>query len=101
MNILEKLLDEKNHDLIYFKNDETEEIYRFEQVAVLPYKENIYCILKPIDIMKNVKKDEAVVFYVAEEEDNYVLKVETDELTSLRAFEIYYDLLEKSWEEEE
>lgn len=101
MNILEKLLDEKNHDLIYFKNDETEEIYRFEQVAVLPYKENIYCILKPIDNMKNVKKDEAVVFYVAEEEENYVLKVETDELTSLRVFEIYYDLLEKSWEEEE
>lgn len=101
MNILEKLLDEENNDLIYFKDDETEEIYRFEQVAVLPYKENIYCILKPIDSMKNVKKDEAVVFYVAEEEENYVLKVETEELTSLRVFEVYYDLLEKSWEEEE
>ena len=98
MTILDVLLDEENKDPIVLINEQGTH-YRFEQIAVIPYNEKIYCILKPVDPMKDVEEDEAIVFYVDEEEETPSLKVETNELTSLKVFEEYYDLLEKSWKE--
>ncbi|MDE7095101.1 MAG: hypothetical protein K2O23_01290 [Anaeroplasmataceae bacterium] len=98
MNILDVLLDEENKDPIVLSNEKGT-FYKFEQICVIPYNDKIYCILKPIDKMKGVEEDEALVFYVDEEEETPSLKVETNELTSLKIFEEYYDLLEKSWKE--
>ncbi len=98
MNILDVLLDEENKDPIVLI-DEQGTLLKFEQIAVIPYNDKIYCILKPIDPMKDVEEDEAIVFYVDEEEEAPSLKVETDELTSLKVFEEYYELLEESWKE--
>ncbi len=100
MHILDILLDEKNDDPIVLK-DEQDTFYRFEQVAVIPYKDKIYCVLKPIDQIKDIEENEAIVFYVDEKEDPPSLKVETDELISLKVFNEYYDLLEKRLDEEE
>ncbi len=100
MDLLDILLDEKNFDPIVLTDDQGG-CYRFEQVAVIPYNEKIYCILKPIDKMKNVEEDEAIVFYLDEENDELALLVESNELTALKIFEEYYDMLEKSLEEEE
>ena len=100
MNILDILLDEKNNDLVVL-TDERGTLFRFEQVAVIPYNDKIYCILKPIDQMKDVEENEALVLYVDEKEDPPSLKVETDELNSLKVFNEYYDLLEERLNEEE
>ncbi len=100
MDILDILLDEKNNDPIVLTDDQGT-IYRFEQIAVIPYNDKIHCILKPIDPMKDVEKDEAIVFYVDKEGTTPILKVETDELTSLKVFDAYYDILEKRLNKEE
>lgn len=98
MDVLDVLLDEDNHDPIVLISEKGT-TYRFEQICVIPYNDKIYCILKPIDKMQNVEEDEAIVFYVDEEGEAPGLKVETDELTSLKIFEEYYDLLEEHWKE--
>lgn len=67
----------------------------FEQIAVIPYDEKVYCILKPIDEIENVGEDEAVVFYVDESGAEPTLLVETDEKKALTVFNKYYDLLEE------
>lgn len=100
MDILDILLDEENNDPIVL-TDEKGALYRFQQIAVIPYNNKTYCILKPINPMKDVKEDEAIVFYVDEKDDSPSLKVETDELTALKIFEGYYDLLEKRLNKEE
>lgn len=95
-DIIDILLDEDNKDPILLTDEKGNKI-AFEQVAVIPYDQKIYCILKPIDHMDNVEDDEAIVFYV--EEDLYggnapILRVEADELKAIDVFEKYYDLLD-------
>lgn len=97
MNIKDILLDEENKEPIVLVDDNGRKIV-FEQIAVIPYDEKIYCILKPIDRLDNVEDDEAIVFYVEESENEDiepVLKVETNELTAIEVFEQYYDLLDE------
>ncbi|MCM1130181.1 MAG: hypothetical protein NC310_01180 [Roseburia sp.] len=100
MDILDIILDEENVDPIVLK-DEKEKTYRFEQIAVIPYNQKIYCILKPIDKMHNVAEDEAIVFYVDESKGVPILLVEKNELAALKVFDEYYNLLEKRLNEEE
>lgn len=95
-DIIDILLDEDNKDSILLTDEKGNKI-AFEQVAVIPYDQKIYCILKPIAHMDNVADDEAIVFYV--EEDLYVgnapvLRVEADEFKAIDVFEKYYDLLD-------
>lgn len=95
-DIIDILLDADNKDPILLTDEKGNKI-AFEQVAVIPYDQKIYCILKPIDHIDNVEDDEAIVFYV--EEDLYggnapVLRVEADELKAIDVFEKYYDLLD-------
>ncbi|MCM1295432.1 MAG: hypothetical protein NC311_07800 [Muribaculaceae bacterium] len=95
-NIYDVLLDEENKDPIILVDGKGKKI-AFEQIAVIPYSEKLYCILKPIDRMEHVSDDEAIVFYVDESEyEEPALKVETDELKALEVFEKYYDLLDES-----
>ena len=93
-DIYEILLDEDNRDPIVLVDGNGRKT-AFEQIAVIPYNEKLYCILKPIDKMENVADDEAVVFFVDEKGDENVLEVETDELTALEVFEQYYNLLDE------
>lgn len=95
-DIIDILLDADNKDPILLTDEKGNKI-AFEQVAVIPYDQKIYCILKPIDHIDNAEDDEAIVFYV--EEDLYggnapVLRVEADELKAIDVFEKYYDLLD-------
>lgn len=96
-DIIDILLDEENKDPIVLVDSNGRKI-AFEQIAVIPYNEKLYCVLKPMDKIENVADDEAIVFYVDEgenEEDELALKVETDELTAMEVFEKYYDLLDE------
>ena len=93
-DILDILLDEDNKDPIILLDNNGRKL-TFEQIAVIPYNEKIYCVLKPIDKIENVNDDEAIVFYVEEREgEEPVLMVETDEKTAISVFDEYYNLLD-------
>ena len=94
-NILDILLDEDNKDAIVLEDDKGKKL-SFEQIAVIPYNDKVYCILKPIDKIDNVQDDEAIVFFVHEEDGKEpVLMVETDEATAIAVFDEYYNLLDE------
>lgn len=95
-DIVDILLDEDNKDPIVLTDDKGRKL-AFEQVAVIPYDQKLYCVLKPLDHIDGVADDEALVFYVDEgenEDDEPVLRIEDDELKSIDVFMEYYDLLE-------
>ena len=94
-NILDILLDEDNKDAIVLEDDKGKKL-SFEQIAEIPYNDKVYCVLKPIDKIDNVQDDEAIVFFVHEEDGKEpVLMVETDEATAIAVFDEYYNLLDE------
>lgn len=101
MDILDILLDEDNRDPITLV-DADGRVIDFEQVAVIPFTtsrgdHNLYCVLKPLDEIKGVGKNEAIVFRVDwNEEGDSIICVEEDESTAISVFERYYDLLEEN-----
>lgn len=96
VDILDVLLDETNKDPIVLVDDKGKTL-SFEQIAVIPFKDRIYCVLKPIDKIDNVQDDEAIVFFVDEREGQEpVLMVETDEKTAIQVFDEYYNLLDEA-----
>lgn len=74
----------------------------FEQIAVIPFEtkngnRNLYCVLKPLNPIKGVADDEAIVFRVdLNEEGDFIIRVEEDESTAISVFEKYDDLLEEN-----
>ena len=61
----EHLLDE-NDDSNIILIDENEKEIEFEQIAVIPVKEQVYAILKPVKEMEGVGENEALVFELEE-----------------------------------
>ncbi len=99
-NVIDVLLDENNKDPLVLVDGKGKQL-SFEQIAVIPFKEKLYCVLKPIDKIENVNDDEAIVFYVHEEAGKEpVLMVETDEKTAMDVFEEYYNLLDEEEKKE-
>ena len=99
LDILDVLLDENNKEPIVLVDGEGKRL-SFEQIAVIPYNDKVYCVLKPIDQIDNVADDEAIVFYVDEREgEEPVLLVETDEKIAMDVFDEYYNLLDARDEE--
>lgn len=95
VDIKDVLLDEDNEDPITLY-DEHDHAIKFDQVAVIPLDGKLYAILKPIDEMENVADDEAIVFYVNEENpEETTLEIETDEPVAIRVFDEYYKLLDE------
>ena len=96
VNLLDVLLDEDNDDpiTVYDKNDKP---VRFDQVAIIPFKEKLYAILKPIDEMEGVEDDEVIVFLIEETEDGDAeLVIETDEPTAMKVYDEYLKLLDEA-----
>lgn len=95
-DIIDILLDEDNKDPIVLVDGQGKKL-SFEQIAVIPYNDKIYCVLKPIDKIENVQDDEAIVFFVDEQEGKEpVLMVETDEKVAMDVFDEYYNLLDEA-----
>lgn len=63
--VFEQLLDENDNSNI-FLYDENEKEIEFEQIAIIPIKEDVYAILKPVKPMEGVGEDEAMVFELEE-----------------------------------
>ncbi|MBQ8792799.1 MAG: DUF1292 domain-containing protein [Clostridia bacterium] len=104
VDILDVLLDQDNREPIVLMDENGKQL-TFEQVAVIPYevrKENrLYAVLKPLDKIEGIGEDEAIVFYVDEDDEgNSIIKVEEDEEVAIAVFDKYYDLLEEAQKEE-
>ena len=95
-DIIDILLEEDNKEPIVLVDQNGRKL-SFEQIAVIPHNDKIYCVLKPIDKIENVQDDEAIVFYVDEKEGQEpALMVETDEKVAMDVFEEYYNLLDEA-----
>ncbi len=64
-SVFEQLLDE-NDDSNVVLIDENEKEVEFEQIAIIPVKEQVYAILKPVKPMEGVNENEALVFELEE-----------------------------------
>ena len=96
VNLLDVLLDEDNDDPITVY-DENDKPVRFDQIAIIPFKEKLYAILKPIDEMEGVEDDEVIVFLIEETEDGDAeLVIETDEPTAMKVYDEYLKLLDEA-----
>ncbi|MBQ7224188.1 MAG: DUF1292 domain-containing protein [Clostridia bacterium] len=95
IDILDTLLDEENNDPIILENERGEKIV-FEQIAIIPKVEDLYCILKPVEPIDGLEEDEALVFKILENEEGEAsLTLETDEDVIDEVFNVYYDLLDE------
>jgi uncharacterized protein YrzB (UPF0473 family) len=99
MTEIDKLYDEDNNDLIYLFNEKGEEI-AFEQIALIPIKQDTFAILKPVVPLEGLNEDEGLVFDIKVNEDGleYLMLV-VDEKIIDDVFEIYFKLVEENEEE--
>lgn len=89
-SVVDMLLDPDNESPISLVNDNGMEIL-FDQIAVIPYKEKLYAILKPITKIDGVGDDEALVFEINIDEDMLFVIYDFDLCDKI--FDVYYDLL--------
>ncbi|MBR4271016.1 MAG: DUF1292 domain-containing protein [Clostridia bacterium] len=95
-NPILQLLDKDNNDPITLY-DENEKPVEFEQIAIIPLKDKLYAILKPLHQMDGVADDEAIVFSFEEDdnsEDQLLVMEESDAIID-EVFEIYNKLLDE------
>ena len=94
---IDQILDPENDENIVLTDPETGEKVEFEQVAIIPVNEELYCILAPVEKFEGVEDGEAPVFHIFEDEDGeFTLEEVLDEETLDLIFEEYTKLWEKS-----
>ena len=94
INPIDALYDEDNNDPIILFNEKGEEI-AFEQIAIIPIQETVYCILKAIIPLEGMSEDEGLVFVVLKDDEGqeYLSLVDDDSIIDA-VFEIYDSLVE-------
>lgn len=89
-SIFEMLTDDDNCDNIVLTDEDGNE-QEFEQIAVIPYEEELYCILHPLNDPE-VAEDEAIVFLYSEDDEGEILTVVEDDELADKIFELYDEL---------
>ena len=94
-SVFDKLLDPNDESNIILY-DEKEEGIEFEQIAIIPIKEEVYAILKPVEKMEGLEEDQALVFVLEETEEGEELLnvVEDDEI-----IDVVFDEYDKLFDE--
>ena len=96
-NLLDLLLDQDNTTPIVMCLGN--KVIAFEQVAVIPLDDVLYCILTPVEPLEGVAEDEAIVFRVdVDEKGEATLEVESDKDTAVAVFDRYYEMLDEEGE---
>lgn len=91
--LLEILLDAENDSPItLFSEEGVQKV--LSQVAVIPYKDELYAIMHPED-EDDFADDEAIVFKVVTKDNDSTLIVEHDEDICFDVFDIYLSLLDE------
>lgn len=101
-NPIDQLFDEDDTSPIYLYNEKGEKV-EFEQIAIIPLKEQIYAILKPVQLLEGIGEDEALVFEIVEPDEDdddgeEYLNLVSDIDVIDKVFEVYNQLMD---EEEE
>ena len=91
-SIIEKILDENNHDYINTYDDFGNPI-QFEQIAVVSVEEELFVILR--ENSDDVPYDEVLVFRIVMNETNQELLLEENEEVIEEVFNKYYLLQKK------
>ena len=91
---IDMLFDENNTDNIVLYDEENNEV-EFEQIAIIPYEEKNYAILRPLDEKNPIAEDEAIVFAIEELDEEEVLVPERNDKVVDAVFNAYYDLLKE------
>ena len=94
-SVFDKLLDPNDESNIILYDEKEEEV-EFEQIAIIPVKEEVYAILKPVKKMEGLEEDQALVFVLEETEEGEELLnvVEDDEI-----IDIVFDEYDKLFDE--
>ena len=90
--------DENNTDNLFLTGADGKD-YEFEQIAVIPLDDKVYCILHPVTPMEGVEsEDEAFVMELVTDEETGgdILELVDDDATVDRVFEDYYKLCKES-----
>ena len=92
-NLAENIFDPDNFDVLTCYSY-LGAVIHFEQIAVIPYSNEVYCVLKPVEEMQGIADNEVIVFRVDElnPTENYLV-VEMDEKTAMGVYEKYLELL--------
>ncbi len=101
-NPIDAILDVNDNSPVILFNQQGDEV-AFDQIALIPFNEELYIILKPIEEMENVNEDEALVFVIEESdesEDGVVLSVVVNGKIVEKVFDIYNGLLKDSTKKE-
>ena len=69
----------------------------FIEIAIIPYNDNFYAILQPVELLSGMEEDDALVFNVTrtpEDEANFELELNEEAIEAV--FEIYNQLLDEA-----
>lgn len=96
ISILDALLDPKNDDTITLTDDENNQ-FKFDQVAVVPYENEIYALLAPHGHIEGIGEDEAVVMKVyTNDQGEEVLESIVDDKLLDTIFDKYYKMFDEA-----
>lgn len=99
-NSIERLLDDKDTESIILYDEDDKEV-EFEQIAIIPFENAVYAILKPVVKMEGVEEDEAIVFALdTDEESDEVLTIVEEDAIIDAVFDAYYKLIDEAQDEE-
>ena len=90
--MLDKIYDEENNDVLVLKNENGDEI-AFEQIALIPKGEKVYLIVKPVQPMEGLGEDEGLVLLINEGLRQFDLVTEENIIDEV--FEVYDQLVEE------
>lgn len=90
--LLDKIYDEENSDVLVLKNANGEDI-AFEQIALIPQGEQVYLIVKPVQPLEGLGEDEGLVLLINEGLKRFDLVTEEDVID--KVFDVYDQLIEE------
>ena len=99
MSLLDTLLDPENCENIGLCGPDGEDV-SFEQIAVIPLEGTVWFILRPVVPIGNMQEDQALVFFIEEEDEDRLILCEEADMIS-KVFDIYYQMLAESQAQEE
>lgn len=89
-SLIDILCDAEDSENIVLQAEDGAEI-EFEQIATIPFQDDLYCILRPVTEEGPLDEDEAIVFQVVgDDNDEYSLSLVEDEGLGQLIFEEYY-----------
>jgi len=98
LNALDRILDTSNvENVVLFcaSGNCAGRGVEFEQIAIVPYKEEVYVLLKPVEKFEGIGDDEASLFLIKEENGEFLL----NEVNNKNITDVIFEIYTKMWYE--